>query len=153
MSGEELLAMSEEQKQQLIFEMGVTTKEKANYLSGRGAGMPAVKEAIRNINGIIHVDSVEGKGTTIKITLPKLYTKVEERISLTARDIETKNIIALNKITALISLNGTFNSIIMLSANEVMAKKMVQGFIIEDVKEEEVINYIEDVIGNFQILY
>jgi two-component system, chemotaxis family, sensor kinase CheA len=169
-SDKELEAMDEEEKYQLVFEMGVTSKEKANYLSGRGVGLAAVKEAVKNIGGNIHAYSQPGYGTTFKLTLPKLLGEIETKIcprdfaeklieaskkvikdftniNLSSEKLETKNMIALNKVTALISLNGTFNSIIMLSANEIMAKKLVHGFIIDEVKEEEVISYIEDVIG------
>lgn len=63
------------------------------------------------------------------------------------KDIETKKTIVLNNITSLFSLRGTINSLIMISVNKVMARRLVQGFIIEEIAEENVDNYVEDVLS------
>ena len=49
---------------------GFSTTEKVTDVSGRGVGMNVVKENIEQINGIIDIDSVEGKGMAITLQLP-----------------------------------------------------------------------------------
>lgn len=54
----------------LIFEPGLSTKEEANNLSGRGVGMDVVKRNIEALRGSVSVDSELGQGTTVTIHLP-----------------------------------------------------------------------------------
>lgn len=167
---EELSKMNYTEKINLIFEQGMTTKEKATYISGRGVGMSAVKQSLEECGGKIEVDNKEGYGTVFTLTLPKLQN--EEKVPITAQDfmkgiaetaidiifrqtglnfelkqIESKNMIILNEITALLSVNGTFNSILMISVNHTMGKKLVEGFMIDNIEEEDKISYSEDVLG------
>ena len=87
-TSQELLSrMSDEDALQLIFASGVTTAEKITDLSGRGVGMDVVRNNIQKLSGNVEVNSVEGKGTTFRISLPltlaiiqALVTKVSERV-------------------------------------------------------------------------
>ena len=54
----------------LIFEPGFSTAEQLSNLSGRGVGMDVVKRNITELRGVIHIDSTQGQGTTLKIHLP-----------------------------------------------------------------------------------
>jgi len=54
----------------LIFEAGLSTKQEASNLSGRGVGMDVVKRNIEALRGSVSIDSIEGDGTTITIQLP-----------------------------------------------------------------------------------
>lgn len=54
----------------LIFAAGLSTKEQATSLSGRGVGMDVVKKNIEALRGSVEIDSEEGQGTTISIRLP-----------------------------------------------------------------------------------
>jgi len=54
----------------LIFEPGFSTAAKVSNLSGRGVGMDVVKRSVGDLRGTVEVDSVEGRGTTIRIRLP-----------------------------------------------------------------------------------
>ncbi|MDD5580298.1 MAG: chemotaxis protein CheA [Methylobacter sp.] len=54
----------------LIFEPGFSTADQVSNLSGRAVGMDAVKRNITELRGNLHVDSVAGQGTTLKIHLP-----------------------------------------------------------------------------------
>ncbi len=54
----------------LIFLPGVSTKDKADEISGRGVGMDVVKTNISKLSGIIDVSSERGHGTKLSITLP-----------------------------------------------------------------------------------
>jgi two-component system, chemotaxis family, sensor kinase CheA len=54
----------------LIFAPGFSTKSEVSDLSGRGVGMDVVNTTLKNLSGKIHVDSKEGKGTNITLTIP-----------------------------------------------------------------------------------
>jgi two-component system chemotaxis sensor kinase CheA len=54
----------------LMFLPGVSTKDSADELSGRGVGMDVVKTNIAKLSGIIDVESEAGQGTRLTITLP-----------------------------------------------------------------------------------
>ena len=54
----------------LIFLPGLSTRDEASDLSGRGVGMDVVKTNISKLGGIIDVQSERGIGTKMTITLP-----------------------------------------------------------------------------------
>ncbi|MDD1620417.1 MAG: chemotaxis protein CheA [Methylococcaceae bacterium] len=62
--------LSQQEIHNLIFAAGLSTKEQATNLSGRGVGMDVVKKNIEALRGTVGIDSVEGQGTTISIELP-----------------------------------------------------------------------------------
>ncbi len=65
-------ALSDEDKQMLIFHAGFSTKSSATDVSGRGVGMDAVlKEIEHNLNGTLTLFSQMGYGTSIFIEIPK----------------------------------------------------------------------------------
>jgi len=62
--------LSKQEIYNLIFAAGLSTKEQATNLSGRGVGMDVVKKNIEALRGSVAIDSIEGQGTTITIHLP-----------------------------------------------------------------------------------
>ena len=62
--------LSQQEIFNLIFEAGLSTKQQASNLSGRGVGMDVVKRNIEALRGSVSIDSEEGDGTTITIQLP-----------------------------------------------------------------------------------
>lgn len=54
----------------LIFLPGFSTKSEISDVSGRGVGMDVVKTRIAQMNGVVEIDSVEGKGSNIIIKVP-----------------------------------------------------------------------------------
>lgn len=62
--------LSQREIYNLIFLPGVTTKQVADEMSGRGVGMDVVKTNIARLSGIIDVESEAGLGTKLTITLP-----------------------------------------------------------------------------------
>lgn len=54
----------------LIFVPGLSTRDEANELSGRGVGMDVVKTNIARLGGIIDIHSELSIGTRVTITLP-----------------------------------------------------------------------------------
>jgi len=62
--------LSQQEIYNLIFAAGLSTKEQATNLSGRGVGMDVVKKNIEALRGSVSIDSEAGLGTTISIELP-----------------------------------------------------------------------------------
>ena len=67
---EEAGDLSREELLSLIFLPGLSTREEASDLSGRGVGMDVVKTNISKLGGVIDVQSERGIGTKMTITLP-----------------------------------------------------------------------------------
>jgi len=55
----------------LIFQPGFSTKETASEVSGRGVGMDVVATTLEEMQGRIEVESATGKGTTIRLLIPR----------------------------------------------------------------------------------
>ena len=62
--------LSRREMHNLMFLPGVSTKDVADEMSGRGVGMDVVKTNIARLSGIIDVESEPGLGTRLTITLP-----------------------------------------------------------------------------------
>ncbi|MBC8391900.1 MAG: chemotaxis protein CheA, partial [Deltaproteobacteria bacterium] len=63
--------LTESEINNLIFHPGFSTAETITDISGRGVGMDVVKsKVIERLRGRVEVQSVQGKGTTIRIRLP-----------------------------------------------------------------------------------
>jgi two-component system chemotaxis sensor kinase CheA len=54
----------------LIFEPGLSTSDEVSSISGRGVGMDIVRSNMAEMGGMVDVATVEGRGTTVTITLP-----------------------------------------------------------------------------------
>ena len=67
---EEATLASEKELLGLIFKPGFSTAETVTQLSGRGVGMDVVKTNIEKLGGSIEINTVRGKGTTVKIKIP-----------------------------------------------------------------------------------
>jgi two-component system chemotaxis sensor kinase CheA len=55
---------------ELLFTSGFSTAETTTAISGRGVGMDAVREKIRELGGEVVIDSTPGEGTLAQIRLP-----------------------------------------------------------------------------------
>jgi len=55
---------------ELLFTSGFSTAQSTNDISGRGVGMDAVREKIRQLGGEVVIDSTLGAGTLAQIRLP-----------------------------------------------------------------------------------
>jgi two-component system chemotaxis sensor kinase CheA len=70
MSQEEATKLSDTEAINLSFLPGFSTAEIVTDISGRGVGMDVVRTKIGKMGGSIKLDSIIGKGTTIKLKLP-----------------------------------------------------------------------------------
>lgn len=62
--------LSDHELQQLILEAGFSTAEQVTQISGRGVGMDVVSSEIKQLGGVIEIDSHQGIGTTFTVKLP-----------------------------------------------------------------------------------
>jgi two-component system chemotaxis sensor kinase CheA len=61
-----------------MFHDGVTTRDEATELSGRGVGLAAVASSCKTAGGTIAVDSEAGKGTCFRFSFPGQAFRVRE---------------------------------------------------------------------------
>jgi two-component system chemotaxis sensor kinase CheA len=69
-SVEESRSLSKAEILNLVFVPGLTTKSEVSDISGRGVGMDVVKTNIAKLGGVIDLQSEEGIGTKVTVTLP-----------------------------------------------------------------------------------
>jgi two-component system chemotaxis sensor kinase CheA len=67
---EQAARMSERELVNLIFEPGFSTTDRVTQFSGRGVGMDVVRTNIEKIGGTVDVDTLLGRGTTIRMKIP-----------------------------------------------------------------------------------
>jgi len=56
--------------EQLVFAPGVSRRESADEISGRGVGLGIVQDAVRRIGGRITLDNRPGTGTVFRVEVP-----------------------------------------------------------------------------------
>ncbi len=69
-TAEQGVRMSEGEVLNLIFAAGFSTAEQVTNISGRGVGMDVVRTNIEKIGGTVDIQTVVGRGTTLKIRIP-----------------------------------------------------------------------------------
>jgi chemotaxis protein histidine kinase CheA len=54
----------------VLFHEGFTTRQAMTDFSGAGDGLAAVRDTVEKVNGVVHVESPQGMGTRVTMTLP-----------------------------------------------------------------------------------
>ena len=67
---QEATEMSDPEIAELIFHSGFSTAEEVTDVSGRGVGMDVVNDTVTRLDGSVAVESTEGEGTTVTLSLP-----------------------------------------------------------------------------------
>jgi two-component system chemotaxis sensor kinase CheA len=88
----------------LIFEPGLSTASELSNLSGRGVGMDVVKRNVTALRGTIDVESILGRGTTIRIRLPLTLAIIDGFLVGVGR---TAFVIPLDRVVECVELPGT----------------------------------------------
>ncbi|HEX6278284.1 MAG TPA: ATP-binding protein, partial [Polyangiaceae bacterium] len=70
-----------------IFTDGLTTREHATDVSGRGIGMAAVREACANLGGSVEIESDPARGTLVRCSFPETLMGGSALASLRGRAI------------------------------------------------------------------
>jgi HPt (histidine-containing phosphotransfer) domain-containing protein len=76
-----LAATSEIELIEIMFRDGVTTRDEATEISGRGVGLGAVVAACRAAGGSVEVETAPGKGTLFRFVYPLQTVQVREGTS------------------------------------------------------------------------
>ena len=71
--------MDQNEKLNLLFISGLSSKDEVSSFSGRGVGMDAVKSMIESLGGELTLTSTAGKGTVLEINLPLQFESQETR--------------------------------------------------------------------------
>lgn len=71
------LSMTDQQKVELIFHPGFSTKDEVSEVSGRGVGMDVVKTNIQQLGGEVKVRSKVGSGSCFRLMLPLTLAIIE----------------------------------------------------------------------------
>jgi predicted peroxiredoxin len=64
-------ALGADEKLQLVFLDGLSTTRQVDQVTGRGLGLPSVREAVEALGGSIRIRSERARGTRFEMTLPK----------------------------------------------------------------------------------
>ena len=62
--------MKPDEKLNLIFLPGYSTKDVATELSGRGVGLDVVKNNVQKLEGSVEIESTLGQGTKFNLSFP-----------------------------------------------------------------------------------
>ncbi|MCO7225251.1 Hpt domain-containing protein [Pleionea sp. CnH1-48] len=62
--------LTDHELQQMIFEAGFSTATEVTQISGRGVGMDVVSSEIKQMGGVVEINSEVGKGATFTVKLP-----------------------------------------------------------------------------------
>lgn len=69
-AADQVARMPEREIFNLIFLPGFSTAEKVTNVSGRGVGMDVVKTNVEKIGGTVDIQSIPGRGTTVRVKIP-----------------------------------------------------------------------------------
>jgi two-component system chemotaxis sensor kinase CheA len=84
-SPDDAAAMTPAQRLDLVFAPGLSTREEASTISGRGVGMDVVRSSVARLGGAVHVESTPAAGSTFRVRLP-LSLAVLEALLVTVAD-------------------------------------------------------------------
>lgn len=121
-------SLSEEEITNLLMQPGFSTNDEVTDISGRGVGMDVVRKKINELSGKVNINSKEGLGTKITITLPLTLSIIDGLL------------ISINKNKYIIPIS-TINRIQSLSYNEY--KNATKGMVEIEGKYTATINLVE----------
>jgi len=105
--------MSEKDILLLIFKPGFSTAEKVTQVSGRGVGMDVVKTNIEKLGGTIELNTMKGKGTTVRVKIP-LTLAIVPALIVTSQDqrfaipqVSLRELVAINPEKDLLKIGNT----------------------------------------------
>jgi two-component system chemotaxis sensor kinase CheA len=124
----------------LIFEPGLSTSDQVSSISGRGVGMDIVRSNMAEMGGMVDVATVEGRGTTVTITLPITLAIIQ---ALIVRVGEERFAIPLNSVLETMALepdqigHSEGQEILNLRGEPLLLRRLCEEFEIEGAGREE----------------
>ncbi len=97
------LHLSDHDVLQFILEAGFSTAETVTQISGRGVGMDVVDSEIKQLGGVLEINTVQGEGTTFKVRLPLTLAINHALLVNVGEDIYA---VPLNSIEGVVRLSG-----------------------------------------------
>jgi two-component system chemotaxis sensor kinase CheA len=88
-------SLTERETLDLVFAPGLSTRSEVTETSGRGVGMDVVRSNLTAMGGVVDVETVAGRGTTISMTLPITLAIIQ---SLIVRVSDQRFAIPLNAV-------------------------------------------------------
>ncbi|KAA0548767.1 chemotaxis protein CheA [Bacillus sp. BGMRC 2118] len=162
-------ALTQQQINQLIFHPGFSTSAQISDVSGRGVGMDIVRSHIEKLNGIIDIETTQGKGTKFIVKLPltlailtgllvklnqRIYalpmTSIVEIVRVSANEIQTihqQEVIKIrDQVVPLLWLHD------FLQVPRVETKKKNLSIIIVGIAEKKIGLVVDELLGNQDIV-
>ncbi|MEM7349661.1 MAG: chemotaxis protein CheA [Acidobacteriota bacterium] len=96
-------SLTEAEKEQLVFEPGLSTAERVTEISGRGVGMDVVRRSVEALRGSITVSSASGAGTVLTLRVPLTLAVIE---GLAVRVAEESFFIPIDSVIESVELPG-----------------------------------------------
>lgn len=127
--------LSEEEISNLLMQPGFSTNDEVTDISGRGVGMDVVRKKINELRGKVNINTTEGTGTKITITLPLTLSIIDGLL------------ITINKNEYIIPI-ATINRIHSLTFNEY--KHATKGMVEIEGKYLATINLVEKFGGQIE---
>jgi two-component system chemotaxis sensor kinase CheA len=97
-----ITSFTDKQMFQLIFAPGFSSADQVSDLSGRGVGMDVVKTNIEKLKGVIDIETKEGQGATLIITIPLTTSITDGMISSVSGELY---ILPMDSIRELVKLD------------------------------------------------
>jgi chemosensory pili system protein ChpA (sensor histidine kinase/response regulator) len=88
---------------QFILQSGFSTADEVTQVSGRGVGMDVVDSEIKQLGGVLDIDTVQGKGSNFRIRLPLTLAINQALLVSTADDIFA---VPLSSIEGVVRITG-----------------------------------------------
>ena len=92
----------------MVFQPGFSTAAKVTNVSGRGVGMDVVKTNIERVGGAVGVDSIPGKGTTWRLTIPLTLAIIQ---ALTIDCADQRYVVPQASVLELVFIDGNSTKI------------------------------------------
>lgn len=164
----ELASYTEEELLDFIFADAFSTADHVSLISGRGIGLSVVKSETERIHGSLQVKTEAGKGTvyvfdlpipvtyeTPLLSMPNILISIVGTVQEMARQLfdirfgKEVNIISADKVhlhqyTALITIRGVIDGMILMSYNEKLLKVFARELLRDDPSPEFSSDILED---------
>jgi two-component system chemotaxis sensor kinase CheA len=124
----------------LIFEPGLSTSNEVSSTSGRGVGMDIVRSNLAEMGGMVDVATVEGRGSTVTITLPITLAIIQ---ALIVRVGEERFAIPLNSVLETMALlpdqigRSEGREILNLRGEPLLLRRLSEEFEVEEGARDE----------------
>ncbi|GAB7049749.1 chemotaxis protein CheW [Catenuloplanes indicus] len=105
---EQIANMDRREIMSMVFQPGFSTAAKVTNVSGRGVGMDVVKTNIERVGGAVGVDSIPGKGTTWRLTIPLTLAIIQ---ALTIDCADQRYVVPQASVLELVFIDGNSTKI------------------------------------------